>query len=141
MNTTTDTDRNRNQESATMNTNPNPNTTTEDFAGYARNFDEGKFKRLLPRLLARAGRSVVLKALYLYQALISSHTPAHLKALILGALGYLVLPFDLIPDFIVPLGFVDDAAALAACLVAVRQALTPAVRQRAEAAANRLFGG
>lgn len=32
--------------------------------------------------------------------------------LMLGALGYFILPADVIPDFLGPIGYVDDSAAL-----------------------------
>ena len=38
--------------------------------------------------------------------------PASVKAAILGALAYFVLPVDFVPDFIVGLGYNDDAAVL-----------------------------
>lgn len=45
----------------------------------------------------------------------------HSLALIVTALVYLVMPFDLIPDFIVALGFTDDAALLAWTLHSVSE--------------------
>jgi len=39
--------------------------------------------------------------------------PLHLKLIPLGALVYAILPFDLVPDFLVPLiGYVDDLIVL-----------------------------
>jgi uncharacterized membrane protein YkvA (DUF1232 family) len=38
------------------------------------------------------------------------NTPSHIKAVILAALAYLVLPMDAVPDFLPALGFLDDAA-------------------------------
>jgi len=43
-------------------------------------------------------------------------TPARAKGVILAALGYFVLPIDIIPDFLVVAGFTDDVAVLAAAL-------------------------
>lgn len=44
-------------------------------------------------------------------------------AVIAGALGYLLSPMDLIPDFIPGLGLVDDAGVIGACLKVVRPQL------------------
>jgi uncharacterized membrane protein YkvA (DUF1232 family) len=38
-------------------------------------------------------------------------TPLQVKAALLGALAYFVLPFDTVPDMLPFLGFADDAAA------------------------------
>jgi uncharacterized membrane protein YkvA (DUF1232 family) len=42
------------------------------------------------------------------------------KALILGALAYFIMPFDGIPDILPLIGFTDDAAVIAATIAAVR---------------------
>ena len=39
-------------------------------------------------------------------------TPLQVKAALIGALAYFVLPFDCVPDFLPLLGFTDDAAVL-----------------------------
>ena len=39
-------------------------------------------------------------------------TPKYVKAVIAGALGYLVLPIDIVPDTIPVLGWIDDVAVL-----------------------------
>ena len=53
------------------------------------------------------------------------------KMIIIGALGYFILPIDLIPDFIPVAGFTDDASALVACLKTVSDNVTPEVRTKA----------
>lgn len=57
-------------------------------------------------------RSIILKK----DCLKDENTPGKHKMIIIGALGYFILPVDLIPDFIPVAGFTDDAAALIACL-------------------------
>jgi len=44
-------------------------------------------------------------------------------AAIVAALLYVLNPFDIIPDFIPVIGYLDDAAVIAACLALVRQDL------------------
>ncbi len=58
-------------------------------------------------------------ALLLYYALSDENVPAKSKAIIYGALGYFILPFDFIPDAIPVGGFVDDYTALMLALGAV----------------------
>ena len=47
-------------------------------------------------------------------------TPRRVRAILLGALAYFVLPFDTIPDILALVGFSDDIAVLAAAIAAVR---------------------
>ncbi|SMH56718.1 YkvA family protein [Azospirillum agricola] len=54
-----------------------------------------------------------------------SGTPFKVKAILLGALAYFVLPVDALPDWLLVAGFTDDAAVLAAAIQAVRTNLMP----------------
>jgi len=58
-------------------------------------------------------------------------TPRPVKAMLLAALAYFVVPSDLIPDFIAGLGFTDDATVLFATLRLVAGNITPRHRRRA----------
>ena len=59
-------------------------------------------------------------------------TPLQVKAALIGALAYFVLPFDAVPDVLPFLGFADDAAILATALRMVANHLTPAHRAAAQ---------
>jgi uncharacterized membrane protein YkvA (DUF1232 family) len=61
-------------------------------------------------------------------------TPVQVKAALLGALAYFVLPFDAVPDVLPMLGFADDAAVLATALRLVASHMTPAHRAAAKRA-------
>ena len=67
----------------------------------------------------------------LYNVLIDQHTPKRAKGLIIGALGYLILPFDVIADMLPGVGFLDDAGAIAAALAAVALHVKPEHRMKA----------
>ena len=62
-----------------------------------------------------------------------SATPLPIRATLFGALAYFVLPFDAIPDFLLGLGFTDDAAILVAAFTAARMHITQEHRARAQA--------
>lgn len=62
-----------------------------------------------------------------------SATPLSIRATLFGALAYFVMPFDVIPDFIVGLGFTDDAAILIAAFTAAKMHITEAHRAKARA--------
>lgn len=73
------------------------------------------------------------QALAAYYAAIDPETPAHVKAILIGALAYFVVPTDLIPDFIVGFGYTDDAAVLATALRSLAPYITAWHRKRAAA--------
>jgi uncharacterized membrane protein YkvA (DUF1232 family) len=68
-------------------------------------------------------------------------TPLKVKGLLLAALAYFILPFDVLPDFILGLGFTDDMAVLFTAINLIRTHLTQAHRDRARQALERLRRG
>ena len=64
-------------------------------------------------------------------------TPIQVKAALLGALAYFVLPFDFVPDVLPVLGFADDAAVLATALRLVASHIRPEHREAARQALAR----
>ncbi len=64
-------------------------------------------------------------ALAAYYCATDGKTPMYVKAVLMGALAYFIIPSDVIPDFIAGLGYTDDAAVLAAAIGAVRSAMRP----------------
>lgn len=75
-------------------------------------------------------------ALSVYYCALDRETPLRVRAAIVGALAYFILPADAMPDFMPALGFTDDAAVLAATLKLVVNHLRPEHRE----AAQRAFG-
>ena len=83
---------------------------------------------------------VIYYVLLLFYVLKDEDTPREHKMIIIGALGYFILPIDLIPDFIPVAGFTDDAAALLACLKTVSDNVTPEVKANASQKLHEWFG-
>jgi uncharacterized membrane protein YkvA (DUF1232 family) len=67
-------------------------------------------------------------------------TPIHVKAVLVGALAYFVLPTDFIPDVLPVIGYTDDAAVLAAAIKLVSSHITPDHHEAARRALARLRG-
>jgi uncharacterized membrane protein YkvA (DUF1232 family) len=58
-------------------------------------------------------------------------TPFRVRGILLGALAYFILPFDMVPDFILFFGFGDDMAVLTAAFAAVQGEIRDSHRQAA----------
>jgi uncharacterized membrane protein YkvA (DUF1232 family) len=94
---------------------------------------------LLLRLLRRAGRTIARPAFECLEILLDGATPPRVRLTVLAALTYLLLPLDLIPDFIPAAGFTDDMVALTALLGLCSTHRTPAIRARAQSRLDRWF--
>ncbi|HUR43091.1 MAG TPA: YkvA family protein [Aestuariivirga sp.] len=68
-------------------------------------------------------------------------TPRKAKGILLAALAYFILPFDVIPDFILGLGFTDDMAVLLTSLNVIRTHMNQGHRDKARAALDRIRRG
>jgi uncharacterized membrane protein YkvA (DUF1232 family) len=77
-------------------------------------------RRLFRKARALASRlPLVRHVLAMWNAFLDPHTPLPVKATILIAIGYFILPFDLIPDFLVGIGYADDFAVIMGALRAI----------------------
>lgn len=94
---------------------------------------------LLVRLLRRAGRTIARPAIQCFEMLLDGSTPHQARLTVLAALTYLLLPLDIIPDFIPAAGFSDDMVALTALLGLCSRHLTPHIRERAQRRLDKWF--
>ena len=76
-----------------------------------------------------------------YYCAFDRETPMQVKAALVGALAYFVLPFDFVPDVLPVLGFADDAAVLATALRMVAGHMRPEHREAARRALERGLAG
>ncbi len=118
----------------------NSNLTPEELTKYQKHFSESDFWLKLRTLAKKAGVKLTYYALTLYYTLTDPNTPTKYKAVIAGALGYMILPLDLVPDFLPFAGLADDWAALIAAVTYVASAITPAIKARAREKTEEWFG-
>lgn len=83
-----------------------------DFMSYKDKFTESGFVEKISRIAKCAGAKLVYAALILYYTLESDKVSLKDKAIILGALGYLISPLDVVPDAIPIVGLGDDLSVL-----------------------------
>ena len=91
-----------------------------DLQNYSQHFDQNLAHELLkklrkatrdkPKIIAGAAGAIVVVLGKLLSAWENPLTPMPMKALIVGAIGYIVLPVDLIPDMLPAVGYTDDLA-------------------------------
>ena len=96
--------------------------------------------RTLKKVALRAGRQTLLSALILFYCLKDRDTPKWAKGVIVGALGYLILPVDLIPDILPGAGYGDDWGAIVAALAAVAAYIKDDHKAKALAQVERILG-
>jgi len=78
------------------------------------------------KLLAVAGRIPFADdAAAAYFCAFDPTTPTRVRGVLMAALAYFVLPFDIIPDFIAGIGFTDDAAVMAMAIGLVSRHIKP----------------
>jgi uncharacterized membrane protein YkvA (DUF1232 family) len=95
--------------------------------------------RWLGEHASRLGEHILFTALVLYYAALSPHTPAWARAVIIGALAYLISPVDAYPD-VMPGGYTDDVGVMVKALAVTAIHITPEVKERARIQVAEWFG-
>ena len=96
-------------------------------------------ENIIIKILIKAGRTIAKPALEVFEMALDPYTPTQVRVSLMAAMAYLIMPFDLFPDFMPVLGFSDDFVALTAVLTIWSKYMTPTIRIRAEKKLNKLF--
>ena len=110
-----------------------------DFMTYANKFSQSEFVEKISRIAKRAGAKLVYAALILFYTLQSDKVSTKNKALIIGALGYMISPLDVVPDAIPIVGLSDDLAVLLYVLKTVWTDIDPSIQKRAKEKLSKWF--
>ena len=106
---------------------------------YESRYSESKLLAKLSSAARWAGEKVIYAVLLLYYVLRSDAVPMADKSKVYGALGYFILPADLLLDFLPLVGYTDDLAALMWALHAVTKNITPEIKAQARARLGELL--
>ena len=110
------------------------------FEKYIKKFSEVKLWSNMATYAKKAGIKAVYSALLLYYAYTRKETPSWAKRIILGTLGYLLSPIDLIPDLSPLIGYTDDIGVLGFGVVTVAAYINKEVRDKAKGRLHKWFG-
>jgi uncharacterized membrane protein YkvA (DUF1232 family) len=110
-----------------------------DFMNYGGKFSKRDFAEKISRIAKRAGAKLVYAALILYYTLQSDKVSKKDKAIIIGALGYMISPLDAIPDAIPIAGLTDDLAVLLYVLKKVWTDIDPEIQAKAKKRLSKWF--
>lgn len=97
---------------------------------YADKFTPKDFIDKISRSGKEMGVKLVYSALILFYALIDGKVPIKDKLIVTAALGYVILPIDIIPD-VIAAGFIDDASIVAFALKTIKDDITPEIKAQA----------
>jgi uncharacterized membrane protein YkvA (DUF1232 family) len=110
-----------------------------DFMSYKDKFSAAGFVEKIQRVAKRAGSKLVYVALLLYYLLESDKVSIKDKAIIIGALGYLISPLDVMPDAIPIAGLADDLSVLVYALHKVWDNVSDEIKAKAKAKLSQWF--
>ena len=111
-----------------------------DLEKYSDQFSEEGFWKKLGKIANAVGTKLIYTALLLYYAYRRKETPAWARSVVLGVIGYLLAPIDLIPDLTPFLGYTDDMGVLALGLATIAGYINEDVKVKARTKLYLWFG-
>lgn len=114
--------------------------TPKNIERYQSHYSDKGFGAKLPKVARKAGSKLVYCVLLLYYVLKNPSVTKADKSKIYGALGYFILPLDILPDFLPLAGYTDDLTAVVWAVHTVWKNVTPEIKAQAAAKTREWFG-
>ncbi len=106
---------------------------------YEKYFSESELLDKIKKFGKAMGATVLYPVLLLFNLFKSGDIDLKEKAMIIGTLGYVILPLDLLPDTL-PFGFGDDELALVAATTALAACIDEEIQQASKEQLHNLLG-
>ncbi|MDB9741816.1 DUF1232 domain-containing protein [Akkermansiaceae bacterium] len=106
-------------------------STTSEEKDYSNEFSEMRFWAKLKENSGSLGNQLIYQVLCMYYQLLDREIAIPQKLLIMSALGYWILPLDLIPDYVLGVGYTDDIPVLTAAFLKVQNEINTKKRVKA----------
>ena len=114
--------------------------TEKGLQKYEQHYSDGGFLEKLTKYGKIIGINALYKAVQLWFVMQKPDVPAGTKAIIMGALGYLIAPLDFLPDIMPVLGYTDDLVAITFALIKVQGYIDEEVERKSKNLLAKIFG-
>lgn len=114
--------------------------TEDGVLDYSMHFNESRFFTKLGRVAGLLGERVLYSLFILYYLMFDKTIPLKIRSIFMGALGYFILPTDLVADFLPLIGFTDDIALISYVIANAIEYITPEIKEKARYTSIRLLG-
>ena len=114
--------------------------TEKELQKYEQHYNESSFLDKVTKYGKLIGINALYKAVQLWFVLQKPDVPARTKAVIMGALGYLIAPLDFLPDLLPVLGYTDDIVAITFALIKVQGYIDEEVERKSKKLLTKIFG-
>lgn len=106
---------------------------------YSKYYSESAFHKKVAKLSGKIGSKLLFYIIVLYELMRDKNIPIKNRLIFIAALGYFVLPTDLVSDFLPGLGFTDDLAFITYAMASATDYITPEVREKAQKKVDQLI--
>ena len=107
---------------------------------YEQHYNDSSFLDKVTKYGKLIGINALYKAVQLWFVMQKPDVPAATKAVIMGALGYLIAPLDFLPDLMPVLGYTDDFVAITFALIKVQGYIDEEVERKSKNLLAKIFG-
>ena len=114
--------------------------TEKELQKYEQHYNDSSFLDKVTKYGKLIGITALYKAVQLWFVLQKPDVPARTKAVIMGALGYLIAPLDFLPDLLPVLGYTDDMVAITFALIKVQGYIDEEVERKSKKLLTKIFG-
>ena len=114
--------------------------TEKELQKYEQHYNDVSFLEKATRYGKLIGINAMYKAVQLWFVMQKPDVPAGTKAVIMGALGYLIAPLDFLPDLLPVLGYTDDLVAITFALIKVQGYIDEEVERKSKKLLAKIFG-
>ena len=107
---------------------------------YAKHYSESDLFKKVKKASGSLGSHLLYYVLMLYFLIADKTIPIKVRLAFVAALGYFILPADLITDFLPVIGYTDDMALLTFVIGNATNYITPEIKEKAKTMRAAIIG-